>query len=277
MARLAVGLGVIWLLLLPRATHGQRCAEPHYRWSEKVDTALATRPATPALISEILTAWAPPSITSNRRAVVPRTPSSTAAATPPFARCGRCIRCTELTPDRYAGSGTVDRLPRPRRHLQRRHALALQLGVERGQVAREHPLPPSVRRAQPLPHLGERVACPLGGLPIGALHRGLEAGELVPRVAHRPRQAVRHVLERRDRSPRRPIERASPEAAQLALKTPKTAVEHLLCHRIPDLEREPQLAGESGIRDVYSWIQLDSQRLRVRLPPHAQPHLILAG
>src|SRR5439155_597000 len=113
--------------------------------------------------------------------------------------------------------------------------------------------------------------------PIGALPRGLEAGELVPRVAHRPREAVRHVLERRDRSPRRPIERASPEAAQLALKTPKTAVEHLLCHRIPDLEREPQLAGESGIRDVYSWIQLDSQRLRVRLPPHAQPHLILAG
>src|SRR2546427_12537745 len=104
-----------------------------------------------------------------------------------------------------------------------------------------------------------------------------EAGELVPRVAHRPREAVRHVLERRDRSPRRPIERASPEAAQLALKTPKTAVEHLLCHRIPDLERESQLAGESGIRDVYSWIQLDSQRLRVRLPPDAQPHLILAG
>src|SRR2546425_116889 len=111
----------------------------------------------------------PPSTTgtirSNRPAVVPRTPSSTAAATPPFARCGRCIRCTELTPDRYAGSGTVDRLPRPRRHLQRRHALALQLGVERGQVAREHPLPPSVRRAQPLPHLGERVACLLGGVP----------------------------------------------------------------------------------------------------------------
>src|SRR5438552_18521043 len=65
MARLAVGLGVIWLLLLPRATHGQRCAEPHYRWSEKVDTALATRPATPALTFEILTAWAPPGLTSN--------------------------------------------------------------------------------------------------------------------------------------------------------------------------------------------------------------------
>ena len=65
MTRLVVGLGVSWLLLLPRATHGQRCAEPHYRWSEKVDTALATRPATPTLISEILAAWAPPSLTSN--------------------------------------------------------------------------------------------------------------------------------------------------------------------------------------------------------------------
>src|SRR3989454_11745878 len=76
----------------------------------------------------------------------------------------------------------------------------------------------------------------------------------------------RHVLERRDRSPRRPIERASPEAAQLALKTPKTAVEHLLCHRIPDLEREPQLAGESGIRDVYSWIRSEEHTSELQSP-----------
>ena len=53
-ARLAVGLGVSWLLMLPQVTSAQRCAEPHYRWSEKVDTALATRPKTPVLISEIL-------------------------------------------------------------------------------------------------------------------------------------------------------------------------------------------------------------------------------
>src|SRR5712691_768590 len=64
MARLAVGLGVSWLLVLPRVTSAQQCAEPHYRWSEKVDTALDNRPATPALISEALTAWAPRSLTS---------------------------------------------------------------------------------------------------------------------------------------------------------------------------------------------------------------------
>src|SRR2546425_10192320 len=71
MTRLAVGLGLTWLLFLPRATHGQRCAEPHYRWSEKVDTALETRPATPALISQILTRWAPRSLTS-KDACAPR-------------------------------------------------------------------------------------------------------------------------------------------------------------------------------------------------------------
>ncbi|PYM89362.1 MAG: NAD-dependent epimerase [Candidatus Rokuibacteriota bacterium] len=45
---------------------------------------------------------APPSTTgtirSNRPAVVPRTPSSTAAATPRSARCGRSIRCTRRRP-----------------------------------------------------------------------------------------------------------------------------------------------------------------------------------
>jgi len=71
MARLAVAVGVSWLLLLPRATHGQRCAQPHYRWSEKVDTALENRPATPALISQMLTGWAPRSLTS-RDACAPR-------------------------------------------------------------------------------------------------------------------------------------------------------------------------------------------------------------
>src|SRR5256886_17225597 len=71
MARLAVGLGVSWLLVLPRVTSAQGCAEPHYRWSEKVDTALESRPATPALISQMLTGWAPRSLTS-RDACAPR-------------------------------------------------------------------------------------------------------------------------------------------------------------------------------------------------------------
>src|SRR2546422_9941489 len=69
--RLAVGRGVSWLLMLPQVTSAQRCAEPHYRWSEKVDTALATRRKTPVVISEILTGWAPPSITS-KDACAPR-------------------------------------------------------------------------------------------------------------------------------------------------------------------------------------------------------------
>src|SRR2546426_6614901 len=71
MTRLAVGLGLTWVLFLPRATHGQWCAEPHYRWSEKVDTALATRPTTPVLLSQILTRWAPRSLTS-KDACAPR-------------------------------------------------------------------------------------------------------------------------------------------------------------------------------------------------------------
>jgi len=63
MTRLVM-LGVSWLLLVPAAGAGQACAEPHYRWSEKVDTTLQTRPATPANIAEILTSWTPLSLTS---------------------------------------------------------------------------------------------------------------------------------------------------------------------------------------------------------------------
>ncbi|PYO96716.1 MAG: hypothetical protein DMD60_09315 [Gemmatimonadetes bacterium] len=63
MTRLVV-LGVSGLFLLPAAGAGQACAEPHYRWSEKVDTTLQTRPAIPAEIAKILTDWAPLSLTS---------------------------------------------------------------------------------------------------------------------------------------------------------------------------------------------------------------------
>jgi hypothetical protein len=45
--------------LLPAAARGQTCREPHYRWSEKIDTTLATLPAAPADIAEILRSWAP--------------------------------------------------------------------------------------------------------------------------------------------------------------------------------------------------------------------------
>jgi len=51
-----------WLILLPCGARGQTCREPHYRWSEKIDTALAALPATPADIAGILTSWAPRSV-----------------------------------------------------------------------------------------------------------------------------------------------------------------------------------------------------------------------
>ena len=40
------------LLLAPAAGSAQACAEPHYRWSEKVDTTLQTRPAAPVDIAD---------------------------------------------------------------------------------------------------------------------------------------------------------------------------------------------------------------------------------
>ena len=66
MARFVVA-SVSCLLLVPAAGRGQACAEPHYRWSEKVDTTLQARPATPADIAAILTDWAPLSLTSKDR------------------------------------------------------------------------------------------------------------------------------------------------------------------------------------------------------------------
>jgi len=66
MARLVV-VGVSLLFLVPAAGRGQRCAEPYYRWSEKVDTTLQMRSPTPVDILGILTGWAPLSFTSKDR------------------------------------------------------------------------------------------------------------------------------------------------------------------------------------------------------------------
>src|SRR5438093_13484907 len=41
--------------------HGQTCTEPHYRWSEKVDTSLATHTPAAVDVSDILT-WTPRTI-----------------------------------------------------------------------------------------------------------------------------------------------------------------------------------------------------------------------
>ena len=37
----------------------QACREPHYRWSEKTDTALGSVAPQPTSVSEILAGWAP--------------------------------------------------------------------------------------------------------------------------------------------------------------------------------------------------------------------------
>jgi hypothetical protein len=52
------------MIVLPRALRGQACSEPNYRWSEKVDTTLATRSATPTDIARMLASWTPPDPTN---------------------------------------------------------------------------------------------------------------------------------------------------------------------------------------------------------------------
>lgn len=51
------------LALSPIAANGQTCTEPHYRWSEKVDTAFAHQTATPVNVTEML-AWSVRTITA---------------------------------------------------------------------------------------------------------------------------------------------------------------------------------------------------------------------
>jgi hypothetical protein len=50
------------LLAARRTTLGQRCDEPHYRWSAKTDTSLARRPVTVTTVTEILTRWTTPAL-----------------------------------------------------------------------------------------------------------------------------------------------------------------------------------------------------------------------
>ncbi len=45
------------------AANGQTCTEPHYRWSEKVDTSFATNPPAAVDVSDVLT-WTPRAITA---------------------------------------------------------------------------------------------------------------------------------------------------------------------------------------------------------------------
>ena len=47
------------LIVVPPAARAQTCNEPHYRWSEKIDTTLAKLPPAPTDIARILTGWEP--------------------------------------------------------------------------------------------------------------------------------------------------------------------------------------------------------------------------
>src|SRR5256886_3710611 len=50
----------------------QACREPHYRWSQKTDTTLATVAPQPTSVSAILASWAPPNL-GPRDPCAPRT------------------------------------------------------------------------------------------------------------------------------------------------------------------------------------------------------------
>lgn len=57
-------LAAATLLIMPLpASAAQPCAEPHYRWSEKIDTSLAGNPAQDVEVSDMLAKWKARTIT----------------------------------------------------------------------------------------------------------------------------------------------------------------------------------------------------------------------
>ena len=52
-------VGLSCLIVVPPAARAQTCKEPHYRWSEKIDTTLAKLPPAPTDIARILAGWEP--------------------------------------------------------------------------------------------------------------------------------------------------------------------------------------------------------------------------
>jgi hypothetical protein len=55
-------LAVAVLVIAPSAGRAQRCAEPHYRWSQKIDTTLRAIPPSDVEVKDILTSWQVPPI-----------------------------------------------------------------------------------------------------------------------------------------------------------------------------------------------------------------------
>ena len=66
MTRLPLALFVVLALFAVRTARGQACSEPHYRWSEKVDSTFASKPPTTVAVSDILT-WSPRALTAQDR------------------------------------------------------------------------------------------------------------------------------------------------------------------------------------------------------------------
>ncbi len=56
---------------LPALARGQRggdgCVQPHYRWSQKIDTTLVGRVPIPTSVGVVLSTWDPPRVTRNDR------------------------------------------------------------------------------------------------------------------------------------------------------------------------------------------------------------------
>ena len=57
-------LALVVLLSQTTSLGAQQCGEPHYRWTAKTDTALASVAPQPTSVTAILTTWAPPDLAS---------------------------------------------------------------------------------------------------------------------------------------------------------------------------------------------------------------------
>ena len=80
-------------------------------------------------------------------------------------------------------------------YLHRGRPLAREQRVERRQLGGEYLLPAAHPARHPLTLYGKYAPRLLRRLAIGALHDGLESGQLFARAARRPRQAVGQLLE----------------------------------------------------------------------------------
>src|SRR6059058_1585461 len=173
-------------------------------------------------------------------------------------------------------------LPRPRLplrdllpQLQRRRPLPPELLIEGRQLGGEHLSPAAHGARHALLLRGKHGARLLGRLAIGALHGGLEPGQLVACGTRRAREAVGQALEGGEGAPRRAIDRAAGEGADLVARTAQAARERALPrHRVPDVEAEPQLGDQRGVGDVDPRIELDPHGPCVRSLPDAEPDFV---